>query len=137
MNSLVRHFVIPLMALALGVQGTAVAGVGVASDAASKATGVTGTEAMLNERAPESEARQTVEAQLARNDVRAQMLAMGVDPNVVDTRVAALSETEMAELADSIETAPAGGSVIGVIGVVFVVLLVLELVGAIDVFKAI
>lgn len=124
MQNIVRVFVIPLLALSLGVQGSALAG-------------TVGTEAMLAESAPQSEARATVDAELAREEVRSQMAAMGVDPEAVDARLAALSDDEMAELADNIESAPAGGSVIAVVGVVFVVLLILEAVGVTDVFKGI
>jgi hypothetical protein len=124
MQNIFRGFVIPLLALSLGVQGGALAG-------------VVGTEAMLAESAPESEARARVDAELARDEVRSQMAAMGVEPAAVEARLAALSERELAELADSIESAPAGGSVLGVVGAVFVVLLILEAVGVTDVFKAI
>lgn len=124
MQNIVRIFVIPFLALSLGVQGSALAG-------------TVGTEAMLAESAPQSEARATVDAELAREEVRNQMAAMGVDPEAVDARLAALSDDEMAELADNIESAPAGGSVIAVVGVVFVVLLILEAVGVTDVFKGI
>lgn len=124
MQNIVRVFVIPLLALSLGVQGSALAG-------------TVGTEAMLAESAPQSEARATVDAELAREEVRSQMAAMGVDPEAVDARLAALSDDEMAELADNIESAPAGGSVIAVVGVVFIVLLILEAVGVTDVFKGI
>lgn len=124
MQNIVRVFVIPLLALSLGIQGSALAG-------------TVGTEAMLAESAPQSEARATVDAELAREEVRSQMAAMGVDPEAVDARLAALSDDEMAELADNIESAPAGGSVIAVVGVVFVVLLILEAVGVTDVFKGI
>ena len=124
MHHILRVFVIPLLALSLGMQGSALAG-------------TVGTEAMLAESAPQSEARATVDAELARQEVRSQMAAMGVDPAAVDARLAALSDDEMAELANNIESAPAGGSVIGVVGVVFVVLLILEAVGVIDVFKGI
>lgn len=124
MQNFLRAFVIPLLALSLGLQGSALAG-------------VVGTEAMLAESAPQSAARATVEAELAREQVRSQMAAMGVEPAAVEARLAALSERELAELADSIESAPAGGSVLGVVGAVFVVLLILEAVGVTDVFKAI
>lgn len=124
MQNIFRGFVIPLLALSLGVQGGALAG-------------VVGTEAMLAESAPESEALARVDAELARDEVRSQMAAMGVEPAAVEARLAALSERELAELADSIESAPAGGSVLGVVGAVFVVLLILEAVGVTDVFKAI
>ena len=53
----------------------------------------------------------------------------------IEGRLAALSQDEIASLADQIEQAPAGGDALAVIGIVFVVLLILELVGVIDIFK--
>jgi hypothetical protein len=60
---------------------------------------------------------------------------MGVEQAAIDGRLAALSEDEIASLADQIQTAPAGGDFLAVVGVVFVVLIILELVGVIDIFK--
>lgn len=71
---------------------------------------------------------------LARDDVRNQMLTLGVDPANVDDRLNALSDAELAQLTQGIRDLPAGGDVIWVIGVVFVVLLILELVGVTNVF---
>jgi hypothetical protein len=77
----------------------------------------------------------TVNAALARNEVRQQFLSLGVDPAQVEARVAALTEPELRNLAQQIENAPAGGSALAVIGIVFLVLLILEAVGVIDIFK--
>jgi hypothetical protein len=77
----------------------------------------------------------SIRAGLERSDVRDRMLAMGVAPAHVDTRLASLSDTELQRLAQEMNELPAGGSALAVIGVVFVVLLVLELVGVIDIFK--
>lgn len=79
-----------------------------------------------------------VNAALNRDDVRAQLVAMGVDPAAAVDRVAALSDSELAEVARQIDTLPAGGDgLLAVIGVVFVVLLILEIIGVTDVFKKI
>jgi hypothetical protein len=97
------------------------------------AAGMVGTaEAIASER---SGARAAVDAALARADVRAQLESMGVDPAAVEGRLDALSEAELATLADRIGEAPAGGDALAVIGVVFLILLILELVGVIDIFK--
>lgn len=92
-----------------------------------------GTEQMLAQDA-RTNARATVDSFLAREQVVTQLEAWGVAPTAVSERVAALSETELQQLASSIDGQPAGGSLIGVIGVVFVVLLILELVGVINIF---
>ncbi len=106
-------------------------GVGVQAPAAA---GIVGTaEAIAAGRG--TDARAAVDAVLARDDVRAQFIALGVDPAEVDGRLAALSDTEVAMLADRIGEAPAGGDALVVLGIVFLVLIVLELTGTIDIFK--
>jgi hypothetical protein len=74
-----------------------------------------------------------IQAQLARDEVRAEFLARGVSPAEVDERVAALSTEELHHLKHQIDELPAGG-IFAVIGVVFVVLLILEVVGVTNVF---
>ena len=77
----------------------------------------------------------TVSSALARDQVRTQFVALGVDPAQVETRVAALTDSELRTLAGKISEAPAGADALAVIGIVFVVLLILEMVGVIDIFK--
>jgi hypothetical protein len=77
----------------------------------------------------------TVTSALARDQVRAQMLALGVDPAAVDARVARLTDAELRSLAERMGTLPAGGDALAIIGIVFLVLIILELVGVIDIFK--
>lgn len=78
----------------------------------------------------------TIQAQLAREDVRAQLSRFGVKAEAIDSRLAALSDSELAGLSKRMKEAPAGGNgVIVIFGVVFLVLLILELVGVIDIFK--
>jgi hypothetical protein len=49
--------------------------------------------------------------------------------------LAALTDAEIAALADRLEQAPAGGDALAVIGIVFLVLMILEFTGVIDIFK--
>lgn len=76
-----------------------------------------------------------VRAGLARDDLRSGLLTMGVDPAEVETRLAGLTDAELAALAGRIEQAPAGGNVLAIVGIVFLVLLLLEYTGTIDIFK--
>jgi hypothetical protein len=79
---------------------------------------------------------ETVNRALASEQVRQHFERLGVEPEQIDARVAALTDDELRTLAQRVESAPAGGiGVLGVLGIAFVVLLVLELVGAIDIFK--
>jgi hypothetical protein len=77
----------------------------------------------------------TVTAALNRADVRDRLLAMGVDPTRIESRLATLTDSELRDLSAQFEQLPAGGDILALIGVVFVVLLILELVGVIDIFK--
>ena len=74
-------------------------------------------------------------ASLARDDVRARLVGLGVDPLEVEARLDALTAEELARLAGSLDELPAGAGVLEVLGIVLVVLLVLEFTGAIDIFK--
>lgn len=77
----------------------------------------------------------TINAALARDEVRAKLSELGVQSEQVETRVAAMTDAELRTLASDIESAPAGAGAVAVIGVVFLVLLILEAVGVIDIFK--
>ncbi len=74
---------------------------------------------------------------LAQDEVRNQLVKMGVDPADAQARVAVLSNNELELLAHHLDNLPAGGSVLEVVGIVFLVLLILELVGVTNVFSKI
>lgn len=72
---------------------------------------------------------------LARDDVRGQLMQLGIDPAVAEQRVNSLTPAEIARLQPQLDSLPAGGdSVLVVIGLVFVVLIILELVGVTNIF---
>lgn len=75
-----------------------------------------------------------VQRNLARDDVQRAMMAMGVDPQQAQLRVAALSDAELGRLQSELDSLPAGGSFLALVGAVFVVLLILELTGVINIF---
>ena len=113
--------IVSLSLLSLSVQAPAVAG-------------VVGTHEAIAAGRTEA-ARATVDAVIARDDVRAKFAELGVDAAAVEGRLAALSDDEIQTLADRIGEAPAGGDALAVVGLVFIVLLILELTGVIDIFK--
>lgn len=86
------------------------------------------------EQAVAPSSRDTVRALLAREDVRTQLQARGVDPIEVQARVDALTDEEASRLASRIGELPAGGSVVGVLLAVFVILLVTDILGLTKVF---
>jgi hypothetical protein len=95
---------------------------------------IIGTELALQLEAREATLSR-VEALLAREEVRNEMLALGADPAEVQERLAALTDAELQVIEANLTTLPAGGdSIFIVIGVVFVVLIILELVGVTNIF---
>lgn len=82
--------------------------------------------------------RQRVAQFLARQDVREQMQALGVDPDEAAARAAALSDTEVGRIVGQLDQLPAGegiASTIIIVGaVIFVVLLITDILGLTDIF---
>ena len=79
--------------------------------------------------------REAVRGALERDDVRAQLQALGVSVDDARARVDALTDEEVASLAGRLDQLPAGGSdVIGVILFVFVLLLITDILGLTKVF---
>lgn len=97
-----------------------------------------GTDVMTEQSDIQSD-RATINAFMARDDVRAELERQGVDPAEADARVAALSDAEARRMADTIRTAPAGqgalGAVIGAGVLIFLVLLITDILGFTDVFN--
>ncbi len=93
---------------------------------------VTTQDALAAERAQGD--RERIHAVLAREDVREQLVAQGVDPAEVEARVAALSDAEAAQMADRLDEMPAGASVVGALFAVFVILLVTDILGLTNVY---
>lgn len=73
-------------------------------------------------------------AALGRPDVVAKLEKMGVSPQEARQRVAAMSDTEAAGLADKIEALPAGADILGTLGAIFIILLITDILGFTKVF---
>lgn len=79
--------------------------------------------------------REQVNRLLERADVQARLQAYGVNVDDVKSRVAALTDDEVAHLAAKIDSLPAGGeSIIGAIVLVFVILLITDILGLTKIF---
>jgi len=83
--------------------------------------------------------RERVALFLERTDVQRQLESLGVAPQDLKSRVASLSDAEVASLAGKIDSLPAGGdagagAVLGLILVVFLVLLITDILGLTKVF---
>lgn len=82
----------------------------------------------------ENTTKSQLEKLFDREDVREQLVAMGVDPDEATKRLDSLTVEEMAMLQNHLDNLPAGANVFVVLGVVLVVLIVLELLGVTNVF---
>lgn len=69
-----------------------------------------------------------------RADVKQQLLALGVEPEHVTSRINQMTADEIAQLNRQIETLPAGGDLLGVLLVVFIVFVITDVIGATDIF---
>lgn len=101
-----------------------------------KAGLITTDQVLAETTAKDDQAR--LEQFLSRDDVRQQMVMLGVDPAEAEGRVASLSDAEIAQIAGRLDELPAGesavGAVVGAAVLVFLVLLLTDLLGLTDVF---
>ena len=81
-----------------------------------------------------SPARERVAAFLQREDIAAAIKAQGVTSQSALERVNAMSDAEVAQLAQRIDQAPAGGDILGLLFTVFIILLVTDILGLTKVF---
>ena len=83
--------------------------------------------------------RDALMAELQREEIRAELKALGMDPSEAQARLAALSDEEVAAVLLKFESDPAGagavGSVVGALVTVFIILLVTDLLCLTKVFK--
>lgn len=82
--------------------------------------------------------RERVMQFMAREDVRKQMEALGVDPDEAIQRAAGLSDSEVQEIAGRMDMLPAGQGAVGIIVgaalLIFIVLLITDILGLTDIF---
>lgn len=85
--------------------------------------------------AAETDPHDELRAFLAREEVRAEMHRLGVDPAQAAARVSRLTDAEARALAGQLAELPAGGAdLVGALVFVFVVLLVTDILGFTNVF---
>lgn len=79
--------------------------------------------------------RQRINDTLARADVQQVLVSQGVNPDDVQARVAALSDSEAQQMAERLDELPAGASgVVGALFAVFIILLITDILGLTDVY---
>ncbi|WP_334048344.1 PA2779 family protein [Alteromonas gracilis] len=68
-----------------------------------------------------------------RSDVQSKLVSLGVDSNDAIARINAMTDSEIAQLNDEINQAPAGG-VVGAVLTVLAIVAILDLIGVTDVY---
>ncbi|UCH74087.1 MAG: PA2779 family protein [Rhodospirillales bacterium] len=71
--------------------------------------------------------RARVAAFLARDDVRDQLIVMGVSPDEAEGRIGAMSDAEVLEIAQKIDNLPAGQASSGTLVIVLLLVIILVL----------
>jgi hypothetical protein len=92
-----------------------------------------GTEAVVNADQAQHN-RERVLSTLNRDDVKAQLVARGVDPAQVQTRLESLTDEEVQTLAARMDQLPAGGDALGLLVFLFIVLLITDILGFTNIF---
>ena len=92
-----------------------------------------GTEAVIDS-AQVQQDRARLHAVLNRDDVKAELIAHGVDPAQVQARVDSLNDQEVQTLAAKMDQMPAGGDILGVAVFLFLVLLITDILGFTNIF---
>lgn len=95
------------------------------------------TEAVLEQHVTVS-SHEKVSEFVAREDVAKTFETMGVDPKMVEERIALMSDEEISKISSQIDTLPAGGdafgAIIGAAILIFIVLLITDILGFTKVF---
>jgi len=92
-----------------------------------------GTEAVIDS-AQVQQDRARLHQVLNRDDVKAELIARGVDPAQVQARVDSLTDQEVQTLATKMDQMPAGGDALGLLVFVFLVLLITDILGFTNIF---
>jgi hypothetical protein len=96
--------------------------------------GMIGTETVVNA-AQVQQDRERLRDVFNRDDVKAQLIARGVDPAQVQARVDSLTDQEVQSLSGKLDQLPAGGdSFLGALVFIFIVLLITDILGFTNIF---
>jgi len=97
--------------------------------------GVISTKDVLHE----SRSNVTIDGFLAKQEVQAKLAELGVSSENIQARIASLTDEEIAQINEKIDSMPAGGNgvgaVLGVLVFIFIVLLVTDILGFTKVFS--
>lgn len=99
---------------------------------------IASTDAILEQSAVSSSKEKLVQI-VSRDDVAKRFEELGVDPKIIEARIASMTDEEASKMALQIETLPAGAdagmSILGAIVFIFIVLLITDILGVTKVFN--
>lgn len=95
--------------------------------------GMIGTETIASA-AQAQQSRAHLQETLNRTDVKAALVARGVDPSQVQARVDSLTDEEAQALSGKVDQLPAGGDGLGLLVFLFIVLLITDILGFTNIF---
>ena len=84
--------------------------------------------------AVQSMAQSDINVLFERQEVISKLSEMGVDVEMAKQRAANLTNEQIAQINQQIESLPAGGDIVGIALTVFIVLVITDMLGATDVF---
>ena len=97
--------------------------------------GVISTQEVLHQ----SPSNDTINTFLAKQEVQAKLAELGVSSENIQERIASLTDDEIAQINEKIDSMPAGGSaggaILGVLVFIFIVLLITDILGFTKVFN--
>jgi|GEM_PF-459090 len=106
--------------------------------------GMVSTKTIIDQQAPDAgtpaqslSSREQIRDLLTRDDVRAEMIALGITPAEAELRLASLTDQEVADIAGRLDQLPAGeglGTILIVIFIVFGVAVLLDALGLLNIF---
>lgn len=91
-------------------------------------------EALTQTSATTAHLRDQLRAALARDEARAWLQTQGVAPEMVESRIAQLTDQEAQQLAAKLESLPAGGDILGTVLFIFVLFVITDALGVTDIF---
>ncbi len=80
------------------------------------------------------ESKQSLKAFVDLDEVKSQLLELGVSADDVNARIDAMTADELAQLNATLQDAPAGAGIVGVALTVFIVFVITDVIGATDIF---
>lgn len=78
--------------------------------------------------------RQEIIRLIEQEEVRNNLVALGVDPADASERVNLMTDAELAQLSAQIDELPAGGDILGILLIIFLVFVITDVIGATDIF---